>query len=155
METFNIISLCLSFISIVIAIISIAYTLKTKKKYEKLAIKLGKGEDISDILKKYILQVDDLNKKDDAIINYCNNINEEINKCIKKVGLIKYNLYNTTKNDLSFALTLLDRENNGLIINSIYGVDYSNVYCKLVINGKAKEKLSSEEKESLKIAINK
>ena len=143
-----IISIC----SLIIALISIYFSLKNKKRYEKLAIKLGNGQNIVDILKDYINKVNDLDKKDDQIIEYCNKINEEINKNIKKIGLIKYNLYNTTKNDLSFALALLDNENNGVIINSIYGIDYSNVYCKLIIKGKCKDRLSKEENEALDIA---
>lgn len=155
MEIFNIITLSISVVSLIIAIISIYYTIKTKKRYEKLAIKLGKGENISDILKKYILQVNELNKKDDEIINYCNNLNNELNKSIKKVGLVKYNLYSTNKNNLSFALALLDNENNGVVINSVYGIDNSNVYCKPIIKGESKNKMSEEENEALKIAINK
>ena len=145
----------ISVISLIIALISIYFTLKMKKRYENLAKKLGQGQNITDILKDYINKVNDLDKKDDQIIEYCNKINEELNKNIKKVGLFKYNLYNTTKNDLSFALALLDRENNGIIINSIYGVDYSNVYCKLITKGKSKERLSAEENEALNIALNK
>ena len=155
MDNLNIFMTILSVISLIIALISIYYTIKTKKRYENLANKLGNGENITDILKNYINKVNDLDKKDDQIIEYCNKINEELNKNIKKIGLIKYNLYNTTKNDLSFALALLDKENNGVIINSIYGIDYSNVYCKLIINGKSRDKLSSEENEALNIAKNK
>lgn len=151
MDKFNIMMI-ISICSIIIALISIYFSLKTKKRYEKLAIKLGNGQNIVDILKDYINKVNDLDKKDDQIIEYCNKINEEINKNIKKIGLVKYNLYNTTKNDLSFALALLDNENNGVIINSIYGIDYSNVYCKLIIKGKCKDRLSKEENEALDIA---
>ena len=151
MDNFNIMMI-ISICSLIIALISIYFSLKTKKRYEKLAIKLGNGQNIADILKDYINKVNDLDKKDDQIIEYCNKINEEINKNIKKIGLIKYNLYNTTKNDLSFALALLDNENNGVIINSIYGIDYSNVYCKLIIKGKCKDRLSKEENEALDIA---
>ena len=155
MEGINILIFIFSIVSLIIALISIYFSIKTKNKYEKLAIKLGNGENISDALKDYITKVNDLDKKDDQIIDYCNKINEEINKSIKKVGLVKYNLYNTTKHNLSFALAMLDNKNNGIIINSIYGVDYSNVYSKLIIDGKAKEKLSDEEEEALNIAINK
>ena len=151
MDNFNIMMI-ISICSLVIALISIYFSLKTKKRYEKLAIKLGNGQNIVDILKDYINKVNDLDKKDDQIIEYCNKINEEINKNIKKIGLVKYNLYNTTKNDLSFALALLDNENNGVIINSIYGIDYSNVYCKLIVKGKCKDRLSKEENEALDIA---
>ena len=155
MENINYISLVISIFSIMIAIISIYYTIKTKKRYEKIAMRLGKGEDITNILKNYISQVNELNEKDNQIIDYCNKINLEESKSIKKIGLVKYDLYNTTKNKLSFALALLNRQNSGIIINSIYGVDNSNVYCKEVIEGKTKDKLSLEEKEALKIAMSK
>ena len=69
-----IISIC----SLIIALISIYFSLKNKKRYEKLAIKLGNGQNIVDILKDYINKVNDLDKKDDQIIEYCNKINEEI-----------------------------------------------------------------------------
>ncbi len=153
MENSNIIIISIAIISLLIAIISLYYTIKTKRRYEKLAMRLGRGENIADVLKKYISQVNELEKKDNEIISYCKNLDDEINKSIKKVGLVKYNLYNTTKNDLSFALALLDNKNNGIIINSVYGVDNSNVYCKLIINGNSKNKLSEEEKEAIEIAI--
>ena len=155
MEGINILIFIFSIVSLIIAVISICFSVKIKNKYEKLAIKLGNGENISDVLNDYITKVNDIKKKDDQIIDYCNKINEEINKNIKKVGLVKYNLYNTTRHNLSFALALLDNRNNGIIINSIYGVDYSNVYSKLITDGKSKEKLSAEEEEALNIAINK
>ena len=155
METYFILSLVISIISVIIAILSIFIVIRLKNKYEKLVTKLGDGKDISEILKKYISQVNDIEEKDKEIINYCEKLNIELNKAIKKVGLVKYNLYNTTKNDLSFALALLDNKNNGIVINSIYGVDNSNVYCKLITKGESKNKLSEEEKEAIKKAINK
>ena len=60
MENINYISLVISVFSIMIAIISIYYTIKTKKRYEKIAMRLGKGEDITNILKNYISQVNEL-----------------------------------------------------------------------------------------------
>ena len=155
METYFILSLVISIISVIIAILSIFIVIRLKNKYEKLVTKLGDGKDISEILKKYISQVNDIEEKDKEIINYCEKLNIELNKAIKKVGLVKYNLYNTTKNDLSFALALLDNKNNGIVINSIYGVDNSNVYCKLITKGESENKLSEEEKEAIKKAINK
>lgn len=118
-------------------------------------MKLGNGEKLNDILEEYISQVKDLDKKEDQIIEYYNKINSEVNKCIKKVGLVRYNLYSTTKNDLSFAIALLDNDNSGVVINSVYSVDNSNVYAKNIINGNCDGKLSEEEKQAIKIAMKK
>ena len=42
-----------------------------------------------------------------------------------------------------------------MILNSIYGVDDSNVYAKPIIKGKSKYNLSYEEEEAIKIALGK
>jgi len=117
--------------------------------------KLGEGKDFSKMLSEYIMQVDKLNKRDDQIIQVCNNINNELSHCIKKIGLYKYNAFGNTKNELSFSIALLDRENNGIVLNSIYGQDNSNIYAKEIVKGKSRMKLSDEEFEAVQIAINK
>ena len=45
-------------ISIITSIISLYYTFQTKKRYEKVALKLGGGMDFSELLKDYISKVD-------------------------------------------------------------------------------------------------
>ena len=144
-----------SIISLIIAIISLCISIKIYKNYEKTMNKLGEGKDFAKMLESYVSQVDKLNKRDDQIIQVCNNINNELAHCIKKVGLYKYDAFGNTKNSLSFALALLDRENNGIVINSIYGQDNSNVYSKPVIKGTSKYNLSYEEKEAINNAIEK
>lgn len=144
-----------SIISLIIAIISLCISIKIYKDYEKTMNKLGEGKDFAKMLESYVSQVDKLNKRDDQIIEVCNNINNELAHCIKKVGLYKYDAFGNTKNNLSFALALLDRENNGIVINSIYGQDNSNVYSKPVIKGTSKYNLSYEEKEAINNAIEK
>ena len=144
-----------SIISLIIAIISLYISVKIYIKYEKNMNKLGEGKDFAQMLQNYVSQVDKLNKRDDQIIEVCNNINNELSHCIKKVGLYKYDAFGNTKNSLSFTLALLDRENNGIVINSIYGQDNSNVYSKPIIKGTSKYNLSSEEKEAINIAIDK
>ena len=144
-----------SIISLIIAIISLCISIKIYKNYEKTMNKLGEGKDFAKMLESYVSQVDKLNKRDDQIIEVCNNINNELAHCIKKVGLYKYDAFGNTKNNLSFALALLDWENNGIVINSIYGQDNSNVYSKPVIKGTSKYNLSYEEKEAINNAIEK
>ena len=144
-----------SIISLIIAIISLYISVKIYKKYEKNMNKLGEGKDFAQMLQNYVSQVDKLNKRDDQIIAVCNNINNELSHCIKKVGLYRYDAFGNTKNSLSFTLALLDRENNGIVINSIYGYDNSNVYSKPIIKGTSKYNLSFEEKEAINIAMEK
>ena len=47
--------------------------------------------------------------------------------------------------DLSFALALLDNQNNGVLLNGIYSREMSNIYAKPIYNGESPYALSEEE----------
>lgn len=153
MDILDIIEISIIVCALILSIFSFYYTMKTKRRYEKVALKLGNGEDITSIIGKYILQVKEIKIRDQQLINYCNNINRELSKTIQKVGLYRYDAYNNTKNKLSFALALLNTENTGVVLNSIYGIDDSNIYAKPVNRGTSHYNLSFEEQEAIKIAI--
>ncbi|WP_252895866.1 DUF4446 family protein [Veillonella rogosae] len=72
---------------------------------------------------------------------------------IQKIGFIKYNAFENIGNDLSFALTLLDGNNNGICISSIYGRSESRIFSKPIVKGKSLVSLSQEELESLNEAL--
>ncbi len=150
----NIYLIIISIISLVISMISVFISIKIYKKYEINMKKLGNGENFAEMIKDYVSQVEKLNKRDDQIIEVCNNINNELSHCIKKVGILRYDAFGNTNNKLSFALAMLDKENNGIVINSIYGHDNSNVYAKPIIKGASKYNLSDEEKEAINQALN-
>lgn len=72
---------------------------------------------------------------------------------IQKVGFIRFNPFSETGGDNSFALTLLDHKNNGVIISSLYAREGVRVYGKSVEAGISKRLLSEEEKKSLECAL--
>lgn len=72
---------------------------------------------------------------------------------IQKIGFIRFNPFSETGGDNSFALTLLDHANNGVIISSLYTREGVRVYGKPVEAGISKYPLSEEEKKSLERAL--
>ena len=48
---------------------------------------------------------------------------------------------------------MLDGKNNGFILSSLAGHDTSRIYAKQIVNGQCKEALSSEEAESINMAL--
>ena len=69
---------------------------------------------------------------------------------LQKIGFKKYNAFDNIGNDLSFALTLLDGNNNGVCI---YGRNDSRIFSKPIVKGKSLVNLSQEELESLNEAL--
>ena len=127
---------------------------KINKNYKKFMKKIGNGNNIEEMLKKYITKVEEIDTKNDEIVKYCNKLKDEISLSIKKVGMIRYSAFKNTGSDLSFALALLNDANDGIILNGIYSREMSNIYAKQIRNGKCNNKLSEEESKALEIAIN-
>ena len=126
---------------------------KIKKENKELITKLS-GTDIKEDLKEYIHRVENVEQKTDTIINYCKNLENNITKCVQKIGIVRYSAFRDTGSDLSFALALLDHKNNGVILNGIYSREMSNIYAKPVENGESTYTISEEEKIALQRAIN-
>ena len=81
---------------------------------------------------------------------------EEISRVsIQKTGFLRFNPFHDTGGDNSFVLVLLDYENNGVVITSLYLREGIRLYAKRVERGGTKQQLSEEEKKILEETIKK
>ena len=80
-------------------------------------------------------------------------INEDMMTNFQKVGILKYDAFQEMGGKLSFALTLLDGNNSGYIINSMHSREGCYNYIKEIVKGESYIELSEEEAESLDRAI--
>lgn len=71
----------------------------------------------------------------------------------QKVGIVKYDAFNEMGGKLSFALTLLDGNNSGWIINAMHSREGCYTYIKEIVRGESYIELAEEEAESLEQAI--
>lgn len=126
---------------------------RINKNYKTFMKKIGNGNDIDEMLKEYIQKVEEVDEKSQELNAYCNKLENNISLCIRKVGMVRYSAFRDTGSDLSFALALLNDNNDGVILNGIYSREMSNIYAKQVYSGKTSNKLSEEEKQALEIAI--
>lgn len=77
---------------------------------------------------------------------------EKNNLALRKLGILRYNPFKESGGDQSFSLALLEENDNGFVITSIYTNEGVRVFAKPVIKGDSKYQLSEEEKEAIKKA---
>ena len=142
-----------NFLLLILYIVNVIRLGKIKRNYMNFIKKLGKGENIEEILKKYIQTVEDVDQRNDELINYCKKIDQDMTKCIQKIGMVRYSAFKDTGSDLSFALALLDEENDGVVLNGIYSREMSNIYAKPIEKGKSTYTVSVEEQQAIQKAI--
>ena len=116
--------------------------------------------DIIGALKDYYDKVDDLSKtvndtSDAVLMSRLANCENDSNISLKKIGLVNFDAFDDVTGKLSFALAILNNNNDGIIITSLYGHNSCNTYVREVVNGETPVKLLEEEKTALNEAKNK
>lgn len=115
--------------------------------------------DVITALKDYYDKVDDLSKTitnstDAVLMSRLTNCENDANISLKKIGIVNFNAYDDVKGNLSFALAVLNGNNDGIILTSLYGHNSCNTYVREVNSGVANVKLLKEEKDALDSAKN-
>ena len=144
----------ITIILVLLIITMMAKLSSLNKKYKKFLEKLGNGNNIEEDLETYMYRVEKVEKQNAEIANYVKTLDEDLTRCIQKVGIVRYNAFKDTGSDLSFTLALLDEHNDGVVLNGIYSREMSNIYAKPVKNGESSYTMSEEEKMAVQKAIN-
>jgi len=71
---------------------------------------------------------------------------------ISKVGFVRYDAFDDTGSELSYALALLNREGDGVVISSIYSRADTRTYGKAVSGYKPAVNASDEELRAIELA---
>ena len=151
-EQYLLISFFMNIIIIILLLINIVQRIRDKRNYLNFMKKIGNGNDVDEMLKRYLEDVREIKKDNSEIKAYYTQLDRDISSCIQKIGLVRYNAFRDVGSDLSFAVALLDRNDNGVVLNGLYGSESSNIYAKPIKNGISNYQLSDEEEYALEIA---
>ncbi len=73
-------------------------------------------------------------------------------RAFQRIGLVRFNPFEDTGGNQSFALALLDAEEDGIVISSLHSRGSTRIYAKAVAAGRPEAALSDEETEALDLA---
>jgi hypothetical protein len=71
----------------------------------------------------------------------------------QRAGLVRFNPFEDTGGNQSFALALLDGRGTGFVVSSLHARSGTRVYGKSVTSGVAESTLSDEESEAVRMAL--
>jgi len=111
--------------------------------------KKSEPENIKEILQEF----NNLKGKIEKISQDLEILKKDSKLHIQKIGLIRYNPFSNVGGDQSFSLVLLDSNNSGIVITSLYAEGGNRIYGKKIENGKSEYTLSQEEQEAINKAI--
>ena len=145
----------LGVLTLILLIVVIVCLVRMKKLYRKYdAFMRGKdAESLEERILDQIEEIKNLKLEDRANKDSMKSINKKLQKTYQKLGLVKYDAFKGMGGQSSFALTLLDQMNNGIVMNAIHSRERCYLYIKEITGGESEIVLGKEEAESLKKAL--
>lgn len=80
-------------------------------------------------------------------------IERDLQAAFGRVGLVRFNPFEDTGGNQSFALALLDGRGDGFVVSSLHARGGTRLYAKTVTGGTSDANLSDEETEALRQAL--
>ena len=80
-------------------------------------------------------------------------IDRRSQRSLQHIGLVRFNPFDDTGSDQSFAIALLDDQRDGIVISSLHGRANTRVFAKPVADGGSPHNLSDEESQAIRVAV--
>ena len=125
---------------------------KTRKRI-KIFFKGKKTKDLEEVMTEQFRRIKGAEGNIKELFKWNEDLQEIVDISIQKVGVVRFNPFKDTGGDQSFAIALLDKSNNGLVISSLYGREGTRIYTKPIEKGNSTYHLSEEEKQAIQKAI--
>ena len=111
------------------------------------------GDSLEAVLGQHLERVRGVMREMDQLQARTATVERDVSTAFSRVGLVRYNPFEETGGNQSFALAMLDRKGNGFVVNSLHARAGTRVYAKAVTAGKSDAALSMEEAEALRVAL--
>ncbi len=105
-------------------------------------------------LKEILNYFKNLKRNFEKLSQEVENLKKESKFSVQKVGIVRFNPFKEVGSDQSFSLALLDGNDSGIVITSLYSREGNRVYGKPIEKGSSKYLLSEEEKQAIARARN-
>ena len=123
------------------------------KKKVKIFLKGKKVKDLEEVISEQLKRMEGIEDDIKKLSEWNDKLQKTCDISITKVGVVRFNPFKDTGGDQSFVIALLDSNNNGLVLSSLYTREGNRVYTKPIQNGTSNYNLSEEEQEAIRKAM--
>ena len=148
--------LIMSMLLILILLILVIYTLvrlsAMNARYREM-MRGSKSRDLEGMLLQHIQQVEKVSVTNERIVEENKRLRKFVQKTLVRVAMVRFRAFEDMGGDLSYAVAMLDANNDGLIFSSIFARADSRSYIKPIKGGHSEYPLTDEEKGVLREAM--
>jgi hypothetical protein len=118
------------------------------RKYKKF-MRGTSGKNIEGIFLEELENIKANDQKFDGVNTRLGVMQEQLDRCLQKQSIVRYNAFTDTGSDLSYSIAIMDNLDNGIAITGIYGRNEFIGYAKPIDNGSSSYQLSVEEQMAI------
>jgi hypothetical protein len=118
------------------------------RQYKKL-VGGTSGGNLEQVLNDHIAEMRAIARRVRDLDNLYRQMETASRRSLQWTGVVRYNPFEDTGGDQSFAIALVDGEGNGVVISSLHSREQTRVYAKPLRNWDSTYQLSEEEKEAI------
>jgi len=111
------------------------------------------GGSLEAVLGQHLERVRAVVRDVDQLENRTAVVERDLRSALGRVGFVRYNPFEDTGGNQSFALAILDAGGTGFVVSSLHARGGTRVYAKAIEAGRSDTALSSEEAEAVKRAL--
>ena len=111
------------------------------------------GKDLGEILDTHLNKVFAVSNEVDELTVRTAVAEANLRRSFQRIGLIRFNPFEDTGGNQSFALALLDANGDGIVFSSLHTRAGTRVYAKAVNGGRSETALSEEETQAVRDAM--
>jgi hypothetical protein len=108
---------------------------------------------LDEILAGHATGIEQLAGRIDALTELERELEASTRLALRKVGVVRFNPFQDSGGDQSFAIAILDEGGTGVIVSSLHGRAETRIFAKQVANGRSKHSLSDEEQQAIRAAL--
>ena len=136
---------------VITALIEFIWIIRTEKRLKRFFVG-KKAKDLEDTITILEEDIAKLRKAKENTEKEITEINTKLKKSIRGLEIIRFNPFPDQGSNQSFAISMLNEENDGLVLSSLYSRERMSVFAKPIKSGKSEYELTTEEKEALEKA---
>jgi hypothetical protein len=137
---------------LVLALLQSIRLRRAVRAYRALVRGSGEGT-LGDVLESHVARVEDVRARLEELDQRHADLQRVSQTSLQHIGLVRFNPFDDTGSDQSFAIALLDDRRDGLVISSLHGRNNTRVFAKPVEGGSSSHTLSDEETQAIRIAV--
>jgi len=153
-------ALSLAVIVLAVAIVALAAWLVVLQRSEsRLRSRLRRilsdngSTGLDEVLAGHATRIEQLGSRVDALTALQRELETATGRSLQKVGVVRFNPFQDSGGDQSFAIAMLDQRGSGVVVSSLHGRAETRIFAKQVTNGRSTHSLSDEEQQAIREAL--